>query len=147
VRRAPWDFIGVVALGGMIGASARFGIGLAWSRPPGFPWPTFVINASGCALIGALTVLVSRLSYRHRLVRAFAGTGLLGGYTTFSAYAVDVDRLLRSRAAGVAVLYLVATPAAALVSVAIGAGLAGLALRGRPRARGKELAGDGRDRR
>jgi CrcB protein len=119
--RPPWAVLGVVAAGGVLGALARYGIGLAVPHPPsGFPWATFAINVSGCLLIGVLMVLVTDVWPGHRLLRPFLGTGLLGGYTTFSTYVVDVQHLLAAGAARTALAYLVGTLLAALVAVQIG---------------------------
>ncbi|WP_433003331.1 fluoride efflux transporter CrcB [Kribbella sp. CA-294648] len=110
--------VGAVALGGMIGAAARYLIGQAWPTPSsGFPWATFTINVTGCALIGVLMVLVTDVWQRQRLLRPFLGTGVLGGYTTFSTYTVDIQHLLTGGHPGIALSYLAATPVAALVAV------------------------------
>jgi fluoride exporter len=117
-RPPPWDVVGVVALGGAIGAVSRFGVELAWPTPRGgFPWATFSINVVGCALIGVLMVLLTDVWIDHRLIRPFAGTGILGGFTTFSTYAVDVQILVAGREAGTGLLYLIMTPVAALAAV------------------------------
>lgn len=119
--RVPWAVLGVVAAGGVLGALARYGIGLAVPhKPAGFPWATFAINVSGCLLIGVLMVLVTDVWPGHRLLRPFLGTGLLGGYTTFSTYVVDVQHLLGAGAARTALVYLVGTLLAALVAVQFG---------------------------
>ncbi|MFF3562063.1 fluoride efflux transporter CrcB [Streptomyces sp. NPDC002574] len=111
--------VAVVALGGVAGAFARYGAGLLRPTAAGaFPWTTFLVNAAGCAAIGVLMVVVTeRLPSPHRLVRPFLGTGVLGGFTTFSTYTVDVQRLLTAGRVGVALLYLAATPVAALLCV------------------------------
>ncbi|NUR94328.1 MAG: fluoride efflux transporter CrcB [Kribbellaceae bacterium] len=110
--------IGVIAAGGAIGATARYLVGLAWPTPPGgFPYGTLVINIVGCGLIGILMVLVTDVLTQQRLIRPFVGTGVLGGFTTFSTYAVDVERLITGRHAGTALLYLVATVVGALLAV------------------------------
>jgi len=110
-----------VAAGGVLGAEARYGISLLMPREPaGFPWSTLVINASGCALIGVLmTVTRPTTAYAgvRQLTRPFLGIGVLGGYTTFSAYAVDVQALLVADRPAVALAYLLATPLAALSAV------------------------------
>ncbi len=117
IRRQPWDVIGVVAAGGSFGAVARYGIGLAWPPPPGgFPWDIFAINTVGCALIGVLMVLITEVWAVHRLIRPLLGTGVLGGFTTFSTYAVGVDNLVAD-AARTALIYMVATPVAAVAAV------------------------------
>ena len=121
MRRPPWAVLAVVSAGGIIGACARHALDLAWPHPPGgFPWATFVINVSGCMLIGVLMVLIIEVWSAHRLLRPFLGVGVLGGYTTFSTYAVDVQRLLAAGAARTAMLYLAGTVLAALAAVYAG---------------------------
>ena len=117
----PWDIVGVVSAGGVIGALARFAIGRAWPHPTsGFPWATFTINVSGCLLIGALMVAVTDVWPSRRLLRPFLGTGVLGGYTTFSTAIVDTQHLLDQKAVGTAFAYLGGTAVAALTAVLAG---------------------------
>jgi CrcB protein len=121
--RAPVPFavVAVVAAGGAGGALARYGLGLAVPHRPGtFPWASFGINVTGCLLIGVLMVLVADVWPSHRLLRPFLGTGVLGGYTTFSTYVVDTNRLLGAGRFGVALAYLSGTLLAALVAVHAG---------------------------
>jgi CrcB protein len=81
--------LAVVAAGGALGALARWGVGLALPTHPGaLPWPTLAVNVLGCLLMGVLLGVLSRRR-AHPLLRPFAGTGVLGGFTTFSGYAVD----------------------------------------------------------
>ena len=108
----------MVALGGAVGACARYGASLLWPTPAGaFPWTTLAVNAVGCAAIGVLLVIVTDVRVAHRLVRPFFGTGFLGGFTTFSTYAVDVRQLAAAGQVRVALGYLLTTLAAALVAV------------------------------
>ncbi|CAM5498247.1 Putative fluoride ion transporter CrcB [Streptomyces avidinii] len=111
--------LAAVAAGGAVGASARYAIALLWPAAPGaFPWGTFWVNVSGCALIGVLMVLIGEGGRSaHPLVRPFAGVGVLGGFTTFSTYAVDFARLLDAGEAGTALAYAGLTVAAALGAV------------------------------
>jgi len=83
----------------------------------GFPWATFGINVTGCALMGVLMVLVEHVWTGRRLLRPFLGVGVLGGYTTFSAYVLDINQAVGAGAPGVALVYLAATPMAALIAV------------------------------
>jgi fluoride exporter len=130
VRRPPWPVLAAVSAGGALGSLARYGIGYAWpTRPAGFPWATFTINVTGCLLIGVLMVLVTDVWPGRRLVRPFLGVGVLGGYTTFSTYVVDIQRLVDRGAAGTGLLYLAGTLTGALLAVSAGASLTRLATR------------------
>ncbi len=117
-----WRVIGVVSAGGVLGALARYGLGVAFPHTPGtFPWTTFAINVAGCLCIGALIVLVTEALRAPRLLRPFVGTGILGGFTTFSTAMVDTEKLLDRGAVTTALLYLFGTLLAALVAVWSGA--------------------------
>ena len=110
----------VVSLGGALGALARWGVGLFAPTPHGaFPLATFAINVVGCALLGALVVAAQRPG-TSPLARPFLGTGVLGGFTTFSAYAVDTDGLASAGVAGTAVLYAVGTLVVAVIAAWVG---------------------------
>lgn len=106
-----------VSAGGAIGAAARYLIGQQWPAPAGtFPLSTLTINLLGCALIGVLMVLIIEVWTSQRLIRPFLGTGVLGGFTTFSTYTVDIQHLLTGAQTGTALLYLVLTPIGALLA-------------------------------
>ncbi|MBW0106459.1 fluoride efflux transporter CrcB [Pseudonocardia sp. KRD291] len=122
-RRAA--VLGAVALGGVIGAEARYGLDLAWPHTPDrFPWSTLVINVSGCLLMGVLMVVITERLRPHPLVRPLLGVGVLGGYTTFSTYAVETVQAVDAGRVGVALGYVVATPVLAVLAVAAGAAAA-----------------------
>ncbi|MGH3328360.1 MAG: fluoride efflux transporter CrcB [Streptomycetales bacterium] len=111
----------VIACGGMLGALARYGLAVLWPhRGTAFPWATFTANVVGCLLIGALMVLITEAFVAHRLVRPFLGVGVLGGFTTYSTYAVEAQQLIEDGAAGRAFTYIFATLVAALIAVVIG---------------------------
>ncbi|MEV5150203.1 fluoride efflux transporter CrcB [Streptomyces sp. NPDC052727] len=110
--------ITVVAAGGALGAVARYGASRLWPTAAGaFPWTTLAVNAAGCAVIGAFMVVITEVWSAHRLVRPFFGTGVLGGFTTFSTYSVDIQQLVQSGHARTGLAYLAATPLAALAAV------------------------------
>ncbi|MCD2466765.1 fluoride efflux transporter CrcB [Streptomyces sp. MBT42] len=128
--RAELPVVGVVAAGGALGASARYGAGLVWPTPEGaFPWTTFTVNVIGCALLGALMVLLTERPTEwstappHPLLRPFLGTGFCGGFTTFSTYSLETERLLSAGDPTRGLLYLGGTLVSALA--AVGAGAAG----------------------
>jgi CrcB protein len=109
--------LATVAAGGAIGAAARYAAGQTWPTDAGrLPVTTMVVNVVGCGLIGVLMVLLGEMRRPHRLLRPLVGTGVLGGFTTFSTYAVDLQRLLAGGHAWTAAAYLVATPVAALTA-------------------------------
>jgi CrcB protein len=113
--------LGVIALGGALGALARYGVALALpTRPGGFPWSTFLINVTGCLLIGVLMVLISDVFGNRPLLRPFVGVGVLGGFTTFSTYANEIRGLLRPGSLPVAFAYAAGTLVAALLAVLAG---------------------------
>ncbi|MGW0803943.1 fluoride efflux transporter CrcB [Nonomuraea sp. NPDC002799] len=117
--------VAVIAAGGALGALARHGVQTVLpAGPADFPWGTFWVNVSGCLLIGILMVAVTEVWRAHRLVRPFLGVGVLGGYTTFSAYAVEIQRVAGAGAPLTALAYLAATLVAALAAVAAGTWLA-----------------------
>jgi CrcB protein len=120
LRRAHYGVLAVIAAGGAIGAGARYGAGLLWPTATGsFPWTTLGVNATGCLLIGIFMILLTETT--PIWARPFFGTGVLGGYTTFSTYCVDIEHLVAQGRPGLALVYLAATPAAALAAVTAGA--------------------------
>lgn len=123
--------LAVIAAGGALGAVARhaFALWLPARGAEGFPWGTFAVNVSGCALIGVLMALIGengRYAHASPLLRPFLGVGVLGGFTSFSAYGLDAARLLRAgpEAAAAAAGYLGGTLAAALAAVWAGSAAA-----------------------
>ncbi|GAA2958730.1 MULTISPECIES: fluoride efflux transporter FluC [Streptomyces] len=107
-----------IAAGGVVGACARYGATLIWPvASTAFPWTTFWINVTGCAAMGVLMVLVTERFRVHPLVRPFLGTGVLGGYTTFSTATLDTQRLLDAGRPGTGLLYAAATLTAAFAAL------------------------------
>jgi fluoride exporter len=128
----PWDVLGAIAAGGVVGAQARYGLGLLLPHSAGaWPWSTLLVNLSGCFLIGILMVVITELVSAHRLVRPFLGVGVLGGYTTFSTATVDSLTLLDAGRALAALGYTMATCVLAVAVCALGV-VATRLLAGRP---------------
>lgn len=111
-----------VALGGAIGASARFAVNLAAARLFGmdFPVGTLCVNVLGSFAMGVLAVL---LLDRASPLAPFLLTGVLGGFTTFSAFSLDTLMLWERGQPGLALVYVILSVAASLLAV-----FAGLAL-------------------
>jgi CrcB protein len=124
VGRREVAVLAAVAVGGVLGAEARWGLAEALPHANrAWPWATLITNVAGCLLIGVLMVLVVERGSAHHLVRPFLGVGVLGGFTTFSTFAVDTLHLLLAHRPGLGLLYLGATPllcfAATAVAVAV----------------------------
>ena len=106
----------LVAAGGALGSLARAGVGVALPHEPGsWGWATLLVNAAGAALLMAL--LARRPGDRARLA---LGTGVLGGFTTFSGFAVDAVLLVDAGRGGLAAAYVLVS-----VLTLLGAGLLG----------------------
>ena len=105
----------VVSLGGALGAVTRWGLGEVFPDDGGFPWTTFAINLSGSFLLALLPLWVT--AKQHHLVPLFLGPGVLGGYTTLSAYAEQGRALLADGAGAVAGAYVLGTLFCCLAAV------------------------------
>jgi CrcB protein len=118
---ADTDVLAAVAAGGVLGAEARYALGVLLPHSADeWPWSTLLVNLSGCVLIGALMVVITELAYGHRLLRPFLGVGVLGGYTTFSTATVETLSLMSAGRPGAAVGYVVATPVLSVLGCGIG---------------------------
>jgi CrcB protein len=111
-----WGVLAAVSLGGVIGAEARYALGRALPRDYGsFPWATLLTNVLGSVLIGVLMVVVLEVMRPTRLVRPLLGAGVLGGFTTYSTFAVDGVRLVHEHRGATAVVYVLASVALCVV--------------------------------
>ncbi len=111
----------MVALGGMLGASARWGLGV-WLHGGGWPWGTLIANVLGSFLIGLVAALTLP-GGRWRLPPAwqqFWVTGVFGGFTTFSFFSLEVLAMFQAQAWGLAGGYVLASVLAWLLAVATG---------------------------
>jgi fluoride exporter len=115
VASAP-DLV-AIAVGGGLGSIARYGLSVALPAGHGFPWAIFIVNVSGCFLLGLLMIYLLEVWPPRQYLRPFLAVGLLGGYTTFSTYAAGVMTLLTSRSFALADAYALTSIVAALVAV------------------------------
>jgi len=126
----------LIFLGGGAGSVVRYLVGLGLTRAlgGGFPWGTFAVNALGCFVIGVLARLLAPVEAGGANARFLLITGFLGGFTTFSAFALDAASLYLAERPAAALAYVMGTLAATLAGVAIGLAvgqvLVGQALRG-----------------
>lgn len=109
-----------VALGGAIGASLRYGTGLGMTRlmGKGFPWGTITVNFIGSVLMGVIVVVLA-----HENGNRFAPllmTGVLGGFTTYSAFSLDALTLYERGEVMLAATYVIGTLILALGGIAVG---------------------------
>jgi len=128
----PWRSIAVVLLGGTVGTALREGMTLAVPRIDGVPIATVGVNVAGAFALGVLLEHLARRgpeSGRARDLRLLLGTGVLGGFTTYSALAVDTVLLASGGSVGIAVLYALGTlvlgGVASWAGIAVAAGRAG----------------------
>jgi CrcB protein len=113
----------LVGAGGFVGAAARHVLG-AWlmlaSGQDRFPVGTLAINVLGCALIGVFAALAEHLPGLNGPARLLLVTGVLGGFTTFSAFGLESLLMLRRGDAGLALAYVVASVVLGLAAVWLG---------------------------
>ena len=111
----------LVALGGALGAAARYSVSLTLpAREAGWPLATFLINVSGSLLIGVLAGWLATRDAAGEPWRLFLGVGVLGGFTTFSAYSLETMRMIMRNDFIGASTYAIGSVIAGLIAVAIG---------------------------
>ncbi|MGY1754028.1 fluoride efflux transporter CrcB [Blastococcus sp. SYSU D01042] len=109
------------AVGGALGALGRWGIAAALPRDPGgWPWATLLVNLTGCLALGLLMGWVFVRSPGSLWLRPFLGTGVLGGFTTFSAFAVETVQLADAGRPVVAAAYVLVSVAGGVAASALG---------------------------
>jgi CrcB protein len=112
----------LAAVGGVLGALARWGVGTAVPVSPGsWPWATILVNLTGCFLLGVLVAVVGARLPGATWPRPFLAVGVLGGFTTFSAFAVEVVELVGTGAVLTAAGYGLVSVVGGVAGVAIGA--------------------------
>ena len=114
--------IGWVAVGGALGTLARyFGmIGVGRWLGTDFPWAVFLINILGSIVIGVVAGLQALVLNNSETVRAFVVVGLLGGFTTFSSFSLDIWLLVERGQIATALIYAVGSVALGVAGLAIG---------------------------
>ncbi|GAA2165761.1 CrcB family protein [Pedococcus bigeumensis] len=121
VRRGDSGLLAAVAAGGVLGSLGRYAVGLALPHTSGtFAWATFLVNVSGSLAMGVLVVWVLSMARPHPWLRPFLGVGVLGGWTTFSSYALDFHAMVQAGHGLVAAAYLVGSLVVGLVAVGLG---------------------------
>jgi fluoride exporter len=115
----------LATLGGAIGSGARHLVNISLTRAlgPAFPWATLTVNVVGSFLMGFLVDMIMRRFGGSPEMRTFLATGILGGFTTFSAFSLDISTLLARDEILTALIYILASVAISLLAL-----YAGLAL-------------------
>ena len=112
----------LVALGGGLGAALRYLAG-GWAAAafgPGLPWGTWLINLAGSFLLGWL---LARLDDGGEALRLLLGVGVLGGFTTFSAFSVELVGMINRAEIGLAAAYAISSVAGGVVAAFLGVAL------------------------
>ena len=121
VRRGDTGLLAAVAAGGVLGSLGRYAVGLALPHDAGsFAWSTFAVNVTGSLAMGVLVVWVLSMSTPHPWLRPFLGVGVLGGWTTFSSFALDLHAMVQAGHGLLAAAYLLGSLGAGLLAVGLG---------------------------
>jgi CrcB protein len=112
----------LVMIGGGIGAGFRYHLGSVASRQmgPGFPWGTLIANLLGGFLAGLLAAFLVGEGSQGEPLRLFLAVGVLGGFTTFSAFSVEAMAMLQRGEAGLAGAYIISSVAGSLMWAFVG---------------------------
>ncbi len=112
----------IVMLGGAIGAGLRYHVGriALHLTGPGFPWGTWTVNLAGGFLMGVLVGVLGRVSEGGEALRLFLGVGVLGGFTTFSAFSLETANMLTRGQPVVAAAYSVSSVAGSVLFLFLG---------------------------
>ncbi|WP_347474157.1 fluoride efflux transporter CrcB [Acinetobacter thermotolerans] len=119
----------LVAMGGAIGATLRYGAGLLIAKPQMlFPWPTWWINIIGCLFAGIFFAFSQKYVFLQNEARLLLMVGILGGFTTFSSFGLETFQLLKNGAVTIALSYVISSLIVGVIMLGIGFYLTQLAL-------------------
>lgn len=131
-----WAILAAVSAGGAMGGTARYGVERALPAPEnGFPWATFTVNIAGAFVLSIVLVLIVTLGPQRRYLRPFLAIGILGAFTTFSTWMLEVHDLAAADRIGLAGAYLGSSLLAGLAAAGAGLLVARAAVRARTAAR------------
>jgi len=120
------SFLFLVMAGGAIGAGARYLVGQATAALLGQSWPygTLIVNIGGGLAMGLLAGILARMALPSEAVRLFVGVGILGGFTTFSAFSLEMVTMLERGALVTAAGYALASVVGSVIALFAGLSLA-----------------------
>lgn len=117
----------LVMMGGAVGSALRYLVGALWQVPgamsqvPGsFPWPTFIVNVVGSFVLGLVAALSTHHDVLSRNQALLLGTGLCGGFTTFSTFSVETISLIEQQRFDIVATYIIATIFSTLIAAWLG---------------------------
>ena len=115
----------LVMVGGAIGAGFRYHVGRVALQHmgPGFPWGTWIVNLVGGFLMGALAGVLARSNASGEQLRLFLGVGVLGGFTTFSAFSLEAFNMLARGQHALAASYAVSSVVGSVLMLVLGVSL------------------------
>lgn len=121
MQAISFSSVAIVALGGSLGASSRYLMGVLLQQyVPGYPWATLVVNSMGCFCAGLLLGMALFRLPPHPTFMLFGMTGFLGSFTTFSAFGYEVHQLWWQNRPTEALLHIFANMMGSLLSVGLG---------------------------
>lgn len=114
--------IAAIALGGMLGALSRYGVDVAIEQRSSavFPWSTFVINVSGCLIVGVILAAIVDRHHSPQWLRLGLVVGFCGAYTTFSTFAQETLDLMEESRVAVAIANVAASATLGVIAVFVG---------------------------
>jgi CrcB protein len=120
------QLVALAAIGGAIGSALRYLVGLAFVTRfgPAYPWATLTVNVVGCFAMGMIVETIARRFGTSDTLRTFLMTGVLGGFTTFSAFALDFSALTARSGAISGLVYVIASVVASILALYAGLALA-----------------------
>ena len=111
----------LVALGGAIGASLRYGAGVWLFKPSSlFPWTTWIVNIVGCLAAGIFFAFSQKYPMLQQEARLFLMVGILGGFTTFSSFGLESFQLLKQGQMSLAFVYMASSVIVGIIALMIG---------------------------
>jgi CrcB protein len=122
---ADANLLALAALGGGVGSTLRYALAAYISKvaPASFPWAIMSINVLGCFAMGVLAAALMLKLNGSAGARVFLGAGVLGGFTTFSAFALDFMTLMDRKSFDLAFLYVAGSVCVSLAAIYAGAAL------------------------